>query len=133
MGKLELTDNAMSTILKMAEGNPGAVAAMTSILKETPEIDPQSLLGGMGLLLSFDDLGIYGTDIYVLWSDKCNKDTRKLNILMRAHQLGFVPTSKIVEMAKDQMYKIDLTGEEWEDIEAKVLSKLEKFQRKENV
>ena len=39
MSRLELTDTGMDVIVKMADGNPGAVMAMSMILKEHDKID----------------------------------------------------------------------------------------------
>lgn len=129
MGRLGLHDTKMSALVKMSDGNPGAAVAITEIMTQHSSIDPQSALGGLGVLLSFDDMGIYGTDIYVLYSDKCGRDVRKLLMLMRSHQLGFISSSKIIEMAKDQMRKIDLTEEEYADLDKKVCKQLEEFKR----
>ena len=127
--KIELTDNVMEILVKMSEGNPGALNAMGDILKNHQKIDPQAMLGGMGLILAFDDMGIYGTDIYVLYSDKCEKNLRKLCVLMRVNQLGFLSSSKVLEMAKDQRRQINLSEEEFTELDKKVCEQLEDFQK----
>ena len=72
--RIELTDSLISVITKMAEGNPGAMTALIEIGEAAPKVDPQSSFAGMGPIgpaLSFDTHGIYGSDIYIIWSDKC--------------------------------------------------------------
>ena len=130
MSRIELNDTVANAILKMSDGNPGAITAMSDILKEAADIDPQSAMGGMGPILMLDTWEIYGTDIYVLWSDKCQRDVRKMLMLLRATQLGFLNNSRLKEMASDQMRKIDLTEEEWDDLDGQVCSQLENFRKK---
>lgn len=130
--KISLTDKPMEIIIKMSDGNPGVAAAIMDIVENHQGIDPQSALGWLGPVMDFDAMGIYGTDIYVLYSDKCNKDVRQLIMLMRARQLGFIGESKIVEMAKDQCYKINLTEEEFMELDKKVCDKLEDFMKNTN-
>lgn len=129
MSRLELSDTGMDVIGKMAEGNPGAISAMMNILEKHESIDPQSMMGGLGALMILDTWEIYGTDIYVLWSDKCNRDVRQMLMIMRATQLGLFPSSKLKEMAGDQSRQIDLTDEEWTDLDEKVCEQLERFAR----
>ena len=114
MSKIQLTDTSVDIFQKMSEGNPGALAALMNIYKESPIIDPQSAMGGLGPILSLDTLGVYGSDIYILWSDQCHKDTREFLMLLRANQLGFVSNDKIVANAKDQRREVKFTQEEME-------------------
>ncbi len=72
----------------MSEGNPGALMAVCEILKHGAVIDPNDAMGGMSSLLSLDTLGVYGSQLYMLWSDVCGKDVGKMIALLRAWQLG---------------------------------------------
>lgn len=129
MTRLELTDTGMSAMMKMAEGNPGAAVAITEIMTNAEKIDPQAFGGGIGALLSLDGYGIYGTDIYILYSDKCNRDVRRLLMLMRATQLGLFSHLKLKEMAADQMRQVNLTEDEFTDLDQKVCDQLTDFER----
>ena len=119
----------MDTIVKMSEGNPGALSALMELSTASPKIDPQSAFGGLGPVFFFDTHGIYGSDIYIIWSDKCGRDARKTLMLLRAVQLGFLPESKLKEMASDQMRRVDLTDEEWKELDFQVCEQLEDFQK----
>ena len=68
--------------------------------------------------------------IYIIWNDKCQRDARKVAVLLRAVQLGILPVLKLKSMAEDQMRQVDLSGEEWEEIDTKVCDQLKCFQRK---
>lgn len=130
--RIELTDSMMDIMTKMTEGNPGAMTALMELATASPKVDPQSAFSNFGLAgpaLSFDTHGIYGTEIYILWSDKCGRDARKTLMLLRAVQLGFLSESKLQAMAADQTRQVDLTAEEWKDIDSKVCEQLENFQK----
>lgn len=129
MSKIELSDNTMTIIMKMAEGNPGAITALSEMVKQGEAIDPQSAIPPLGAILLLDTYEIYGSAIYVLWSDKCGRDVRKLLILIRSVQLGFLPESKLQAMAADQCREVDLTPEEYADLDKKVCESLEQFQK----
>ena len=86
-------------------------------------------MGGFGCVLSLDTLEIYGTDIYVLFSDKCDRDVRKMVMLLRANQLGYITSAKIQEMAADQGRQVNLTDEEFAELDAKVCEQLPAFQK----
>ena len=129
MSKLGLNDTVMDVIVKMAEGNPGAVMAISLIMKEHDKIDPQAFMGGIGALMSLDGYEIYGSSIYVLFSDKCNRDVRRMLMLMRATQLGLFSHLKLKEMAADQMMQVNLTEDEFAELDQKVCDQLIDFER----
>lgn len=104
MAKIQLTDTTMDALVKMADGNPGAATAMIAIMKDAEKIDPDSALGGLGNILQLDDIGIYGTDIYVLWSDICERDSVKFIGVLRAVQLGFFDRRILKDAASRQDY-----------------------------
>jgi len=128
MSRLKLKDTFISAITKMSDGNPGAITALIDLSLSSPEIDPQSEFGGIGPFFSFDLYEIYGSDIYIIWNDKCGRDSRKTLMLLRAVQLGFLQESKLKEMASDQMRQVDLTEKQWEELDYKVCK--EEFQKK---
>ena len=127
MNRITLKDDALSMMVKMAEGNPGAITAMAEIIKHHNDIDPQSMLGGLGEIMMLDEYGIYGTDIYILWNDKCGRDVRLVCVIMRAVQLGFFPKTRLCEMAHDQTRSINLTEEEFTGLDNKVCERLDDF------
>jgi len=129
MSRLKLTDNRMDIIIKMSEGNPGAMEALMHILEKHEEIDPQAMMGGTGSILLLDTWEIYGAAIYVLFSDKCNKDVRKMLMLMRAAQLGLFSHTMLKEMAADQERNVNLSDEEWQDLDTKVCDILTEFKK----
>lgn len=129
MSKIKGSDSVQDVFISMAEGNPGAITAMMELIENAKRIDPQAMIGAISPILYLDTCEIYGSSIYVLWSDKCGKDVRKLIMLLRATQLGFLPTEKLQEMAADQCYQVTLSDDEMAELDAKVCAELEHFEK----
>lgn len=127
MSRIILSDSVAIAVGKMSDGNPGAVSAMMDILEKHDAIDPDAAFGGLGAILALDTNEIYGSDIYILYSDKCGRDVRKMLMIMRATQLGFFSHEKLKEMAHDQMRSVNLTDEEWTELDKQVCERLENF------
>lgn len=101
MSRITLEDTGMSAIIKMAEGSPGAVAAMTNMMNCAEEVDPQSALGPLGPVMMLDTFEIYGSSIYVLWNDTCGRSAHKVLLLIRAVQCGIMPVFNLQALAID--------------------------------
>ena len=129
MCRLSLMDSGIDIISKMSEGNPGSIQAIIEILKEHDAIDPQAFMGGVGAIMMLDTWEIYGTDIYVLWADKCRRDTRKMLMLMRATQLGLYPQSDLQALASDQTSELLLDDKVVVELDVKVCEQLSGFAR----
>jgi hypothetical protein len=109
MSKIKLNDDIKTILFNMSDGNPGALTVLMELLKpQTNEIDPDSLLGGFGSILSLDTIGIYGTDIYVLYNDICDQNLTLFIALLRAHQLGLINDVLLREVSGRQ----DRSGKE---------------------
>lgn len=130
MSRIKLTDTILDVVTKMSDGNPGAINTMTLILKEAKNIDPQAFMDGLSVLLSLDDMGIYGTEIYILSNDQCNRDIRKLLMLLRATQLGFISRERIKKIASSQTRENLLSEKEMDLLDNKVCSELDQFSKK---
>ena len=127
MARIELTDTIQDIMVKMSEGNPGALHALLDMMKQSPIIDPQSAMDGLGPILSLDTIGVYGTDIYILHNDHCNRDTRELLMLLRANQLGFISSGDIRKVAGCQMREHLLSKEKMDELDKQVMDRLSSF------
>lgn len=127
MSRIQLTDTGIDMVMKMSDGNPDAITAIMDIMAKSSGIDPQSALGEISCILSLDTHEIYGSDIYILWSDKCNREARRVVMLLRAVQLGFMPESKLRSLAGDQARLISLTEDEESELDKKVCDALSGF------
>lgn len=68
--KIELSDTTADVLLKMAEGNPGAITVLTAILDTYGN-------EGLMLILSLDDMNVRGSQIWVGYKDYCGEDINK--------------------------------------------------------
>lgn len=89
MTRIDLNDTMQSVVIKMAEGNPGALRVCMDLLAKGEQIDPDDWAGGFGNLLSLDTLAVYGSRIWMLFKDVCDLDLIKTIAMLRAWQLGF--------------------------------------------
>jgi hypothetical protein len=129
MSRIQLKDTEKDVLIKMSDGNPGALTAMMEMLEKDKDIDPQAFRGGMSAILLLDTFEIYGTDIYILWNDQCNRDVRRLLMLLRAVQLGFIPDSLLQSIGACQTRENLLSQEEMDALDKKVCTRLSQFQR----
>lgn len=67
--KLELEDTGLDTLVKMSEGNPGAITAITQLLNEGIE--------NYFLILGLDDMNIRGSQIWQVYKYYCEEDVEK--------------------------------------------------------
>lgn len=125
MNRITLCDNAKSAVIKMCEGNPGAITALMEILKCAKQVDPDDFMGGLGKILALDTLEIYGTNIYVLWNDICDRNTSKMIAVLRANQLGFISD----QILKDACHRQDRSGRKIIPVEELYVKVVERFPR----
>lgn len=124
--RITLTDNFMSAMLKMAEGNPGAITALSKMVASYAEIDPQSAFGGFTPLISLDTHHIYGSEIWILYKDVCDMDVVNVATLLRAVQLGITRES-VMKSAIRSNSGLDI---DFADLRAKVKAQLKNFDLK---
>jgi hypothetical protein len=77
MGRINLMDSTMDAVVKMVDGNPGAVTAVMQMIQHP---NPKGLL----LFMYLDDWQVYGSDIWVLYKDCCGQDMDNMFRLMEA-------------------------------------------------
>lgn len=95
MSKLQLTDSTIEILDKMSEGNPGAISILTTLLfKETTEELVDSV---MHIILPLDTLGVYGSKLYMLWTDACDKNTDKVKKVIELWRTGKLTKEEIHE------------------------------------
>lgn len=126
--RISLNDDLKTCLIKLAEGNPGALTAMIEMCKISEEIDFDSAFGPYTPLINLDDFGIYGTDIYVLWNDICDRDTIKTIGVLRATQMGLFDNN----ILKDAAHRQDRSGKSLvpvDELMLKLMKKLPNFNK----
>lgn len=88
--RIKLTDSVQDAVIKLSDGNPGALRVCMEILQKGELIDPASALGGFGALLTFDTFEIYGSKIWMLYKDVCKENLVMTLAVLRACQLGYI-------------------------------------------
>lgn len=106
--RLELTDTTQDVMVKMSEGNPGALSVCMQLLTETEKIDPDNPLGGLSGILALDTLGIYGADIWVLYKDVCGEEIIDTMAILRGFQLGFITRLQLSQALQNRGSGIDI-------------------------
>lgn len=106
--RIELTDTTMEILMKMSEGNPGAVSVLAKMLKEGGTVDPDGFMGGLGAILSLDTLGIRGHKIWMLWKDVSGQKLGIMLGLLRANQLGFLSKAGLLHAIENRGAGLDI-------------------------
>lgn len=82
---INLSDSTQSVIVKMSEGNPGALTVLVDMLKTQ---DPTALMN----ILSLDDMNIRGSQIWVGYKDHCGSDMDKFIQAVKDRDADMVET-----------------------------------------
>lgn len=74
MSRLKMTDSTMDIVIKMSDGNPGAMSTVMELLQEVNKD-----IRNIGVILFLDSpLELYGSQLYQLWNDCCGRDIQKV-------------------------------------------------------
>ena len=119
MSILKETDDNKVCITKLCQNNPGCVMSLMELAEHYGTVrNPH--IEDLGLFHLLDEFEIYGTEIYILWNDKCNQDIEKFILLIRATQFNIVTLKNLKRMAEDQMRKFNFSDKDFELIEDQV-------------
>lgn len=121
--RISLGDDFKTCLAKLAEGNIGALTAMMEMCKISEDVDPDSCWGLYSSLIDLDSFGIYGSDIYILWNDICNRDSIKTIGVLRATQMGLFDSN----ILKDAAHRQDRTGKSLIPVDELMLKLMEKL------
>jgi hypothetical protein len=89
--RIDLMDNGMTIVMKLSEGNPGAVTVLVEMMTNGAEIDPRSAFGPLSGALNLDSYGIYGSRIWMLYKDVCKQNLNATLGMLRSTQMGIIP------------------------------------------
>ncbi len=102
MSRLKLLDNPLEVIIKMSDGNLGAITFFTNLFKQEKYIDPDSLFGVMSPIFALDRYKIYGHNIWILYKDCCGEKIENVIAVLRVVQLGLKSEVWLLEHIKAQ-------------------------------
>ena len=72
MGRLKFGKTMLDIICDFSEGNPGCAEFIMESLNKTPQFM-------MKVLMFADNNEIYGSKLYMLWNDCCDRDLDKVD------------------------------------------------------
>lgn len=125
MAKIDLKDTKLDVFVKLSNGNPGALSVLVDWNRRGSDIDPDAMTPILSML-SLDTLEIYGSNIWILFKDRCSEDMVRFVGLLRAWQLGFVSTDQIREAANPNGRMLF----DREEVLDKVEARLPRFQKR---
>lgn len=91
-------------VVALCQGNPGALNILIGLIQDNP-------INVLYFKL-LDAFGIYGTELYVLVSDKCD---RKMTMFLKVlHAVSFdrIPVERLQAIASDQYRQVNFTEDE---------------------
>lgn len=101
--RLKLEDSIQDAVIKMSDGNPGAINVLMPLIMNKEDFH---------LVLHLDSIGLYGSNIYKLANDCCNNDMDKFKTVLSAWAKSKVTRSEIIK----NVVNVGLRGkpvEEW--------------------
>lgn len=92
--------NLAEKVIKLAKGNFGALNALMTLSNPTYVLFNESIEA----INQLDTLGIKGTDIYVLYSDICERNDTKTLELINATRNGKLDPAVLIDACSRQDY-----------------------------
>jgi len=121
--RIEGSDSVMQMIMKLSDGNPGALTVCMNAFQNSSTIDPIGALGGLAPMLAMDTVGIYGPRIWMLYKDVCGERLPYFLAMLRGWQLGLLSEAALNTAIDNYGKGIDVDG-----IAAKVCERIPEFQ-----
>ena len=122
--KLDMDDTPRAAVIKLGEGNPGAINVLLRIVDASEQVDPDNLFGGLGKgarNLSIQSNLIHYKECVVTGSHGCVPRQHKIALDFIA--AGYVPTKKVVthRFSLDDILKAFETVEQRKGMKAVVI------------
>lgn len=87
-------------IMNVSEGNPGAMSCLIYLINKNAK--------NIEALKMFDDMGIYGSKIYMIWNDSCKRDIDKFEKTIQLIKEGIITKEIIEEKASQGYLELDI-------------------------
>lgn len=97
MGKLNVFGTIQDNFIIFSEGNPGAFSTLFELSKQVQD--------RIGLfLITLDKMELYGSQLYMLWNDCCNRDINKVIKILELYEREIITQKDIDERVKTVGY-----------------------------
>lgn len=97
MSKIKMNDSVQDIVLKMSEGNPGALTTCLEIIKAKNNDIVQSI----PIFLTLDNMELYGSYLYMLWNDCCSRNIDDVLRVICCFAEGKITKNDIEERIKN--------------------------------
>lgn len=109
MGRISLADTAQDIIIKLSDGNPGALTTLMELTKSY-----KNSFDAFPDYLAIDTMELYSSQLYMLWNDCCDRNIEKVKQIIKLYREGKITSKDIHERVKNVGYGKsfdDLIGE----------------------
>ena len=107
--RLEATDTIRDSLMKMVDGNPGAITVCVNLLKFGEQLAPQGgPAGGMFYILALDEFEIYGSRIWMLYKDVCGENLNMMVAVLIARANEIITQKELDLAINGSGLKLDL-------------------------
>jgi len=98
--KLDTATDMQTLVSMMAEGNPGAMNVLISLLSKDHLIT----------LFTLDDMNIRGTQIWLAFKNYCNEDIDALVASTDKHDANMIKSINILNAKQGELFKAVISG-----------------------
>ncbi len=95
--RIKLHMSMPEAFFAMSDGNPGALNVLIAMGTQVPVIDPANVFAQLAGMMLLDGAGIYGSRIYLLHNDLCDRSMVKVVTILRCIQMGLIPREGVYE------------------------------------
>ena len=100
MGRLKIFGTIEDNFKIFSDGNPGALTALFELMKQAE--DRTGLF-----LITLDRMQLYGSHLYMLWNDCCNRDINKVIKILELYEREIITQKDIDDRIKNVGYGLN--------------------------
>ncbi len=117
MSRIKITDNGFDILEKLADGNPGALTALYQFINASYGDNGDLYIARcFETFFIIDMMELYGSHLYMLWNDCCNRDTKKFLKVIEGYREGKIKKSDLNERIFNVGY-----GKSFDDLLEKIV------------
>ena len=100
MGRLKIFGTIEDNFKTFSDGNPEALTALFELMKQAED--------RIGLfLITLDRMQLYGSHLYMLWNDCCNRDINKVIKILELYEREIITQKDIDDRIKNVGYGLN--------------------------
>ena len=95
MSRIAISDDLVTALQKMSEGNPGAINVIMQLVEKTDELYVGQGFAPFECVSRLDKLAIYGPSIWILYKDICHQRIELVFKMLHANVKGILSDADI--------------------------------------